>query len=274
MDHNKLWKTLKEMGTKVYYVWYKLIGEAGHADTAPECIQVRIQPTTRLVPYKAPTETENGNLAYYIGNDGKMYWDALGLAEILDPNEVILPATGKKEKPEPPVPDNKTDGSGTSNDSSGGQSAKRGTGKRGLIIISPDGTTQYLLGAGLTGSDSHWRLDAAGFWHYTYDNGRTARNEWVQISYGGRTDWYAFDEDGKMRTGWFISGGEHYYLEKLANGFQGAMVTGWKLIAGKWYYFETNPDKTLGRMYHGERTPDGFMVGEDGSWDGNPAANR
>ncbi|MBQ8934106.1 MAG: InlB B-repeat-containing protein [Lachnospiraceae bacterium] len=259
------WSTSIPTGTatKVYYVWYKLIGEEGQADSKPECVQVRIQPTTELVPYKAPTETENGNKAYYIGNDGKLYWDALGLAEILDPNEVIIPATGKKENPLTP------DSSGASNDSSGGQGRDGATGKRGLIIISSNGTRTSLMD-----SDPHWRIDAAGNWHYTHDNGQAARNEWIQITYNGKTDWYAFDEDGKMRMGWFYSEGNYFFLEKHPTGYQGSMVTGWKLIDGKWYYFETVPGKTQGRMYHDEVTPDGFKVGADGSWDGKPAAGR
>ena len=238
------------------------------------------QPTTRPVPYKAPTETENGNKAYYIGSDGKLYWDALGLAEILDPNEVIIPAMGKKENPLTPDSsgasddnsDSSSDGSGVSNDTSGGRSAKEATGKRGVIIISSDGSVSRP--GDLSDPDSHWRLDGDGNWHYTNVNGRSARNEWVQISYNGRTDWYAFDEDGRMRMGWFYSGGEYFYLEKHTTGFRAAMVTGWKFIEGKWYYFETVPGKTQGRMYRNEMTPDGYRVSQDGSWDGRPASGR
>ena len=248
--------------TKVYYVWYKLIGEDGHADSTPECIQVRIQPTTRLVPYKAPTKTEPGNKAYYIGNDGKMYWDALGLAEITDPNDVIIPPTGEDE----PVPHGN---SGGSEGSSGG-----GTGRHGVILIPSDGIPQYFsydLTAEQTG---RWSQDAGGNWHYNHEDGREARGEWVLIHYQGKDSWYAFDQYGTMRVGWFVSGGETYYLDQKLNEYLGAMVTGWRQILDKWYYFDPAPGHLQGRMYHGEYTPDGYWINDDGTWDGKPAVKK
>jgi hypothetical protein len=260
--------------TKVYYVWYKLIGEQGTPDTDPACIQVRIQAVTTLVPYKAPTASTPGNKAYYIGNDGKLYWDALGLAEILDASEVIIPVI---------VPtDEETSGNGTSYDGSKSGGKSGSTGKHGMIAGGGSGGSGIIAGgtgpAGTSGSgnaaavyDGRWSQDAASGWHFSFAGGNEARSEWVLINYGGKNSWFAFDENGTMRTGWFVSGGSTYYLQPESNGSQGEMVTGWQRISGKWYYFEVTPGGTFGRMYRGETTPDGFTVGEDGSWDGSPA---
>ena len=53
----------------------------------------------------------------------------------------------------------------------------------------------------------------------------------------------------------------------LAGSMQTQMRTGWQLIDGKWYYFHMLSDGTKGRMYRSSRTPDGYYVKEDGSWD-------
>jgi glucan-binding YG repeat protein len=116
-----------------------------------------------------------------------------------------------------------------------------------------------------------WSRDAANNWHYSHADGSAARSEWALISDGGRANWYAFDENGAMRTGWFVSDGQTYYLETTPDATQGAMAIGWKQIDGRWYYFEIIAGDRQGRMYRGEQTPDGYRVGEDGGWDGSPA---
>ena len=45
------------------------------------------------------------------------------------------------------------------------------------------------------------------------------------------------------------------------------MLTGWQFINGKWYYLNSNHDGSAGIMYSNRRTPDGWYVKEDGSWD-------
>ena len=48
-----------------------------------------------LVPAKDPTETEDGNKAYYVcGECKEWFWDGTGLSKIDDHSEVIIPATG------------------------------------------------------------------------------------------------------------------------------------------------------------------------------------
>lgn len=77
--------------------------------------------------------------------------------------------------------------------------------------------------------------------------------------------WYAFDENAALRTGWIYDEilGHWFYVDP-----DQGMKTGWHRINGKWYYFHTVSDGTRGRMYSNTRTPDGYYVGKDGSWDG------
>ena len=76
-------------------------------------------------------------------------------------------------------------------------------------------------------------------------------------------NWYRFDENGNLITGFFTDkDGTLYYLDK-----DGIMVTGWQLIDGKWYYFNPVSDGTRGSLYRNTTTPDGYRVGPDGVWD-------
>ena len=111
---------------------------------------------------------------------------------------------------------------------------------------------------------SHWMKDAKGWWlRYsdgTWPMGRAGAYHWEKIN--GR--WWAFGADGYISSGWIydtIYQGWFYMDEN-----QG-MLTGWQFIDGKWYYLNPNSDGTAGIMYTKRRTPDGWYVKEDGSWD-------
>lgn len=111
---------------------------------------------------------------------------------------------------------------------------------------------------------SHWMKDAKGWWlRYsdgTWPMGRADAYHWERIN--GR--WWAFGADGYISSGWIydtIYQGWFYMDEN-----QG-MLTGWQFINGKWYYLNPNSDGTAGIMYTKRRTPDGWYVKEDGSWD-------
>jgi len=82
-------------------------------------------------------------------------------------------------------------------------------------------------------------------WYYI-NNGVLYKNKWACVynpyaktGMGQRSyDWFAFDENGKMRTGWYSDpAGNVFYLNPVADGSRGKMVTGWKQIDGYWYYF-------------------------------------
>ena len=216
--------------------------------------------------------TEEGNTAYYVCTGcGRWFEDATALAEITDKSSVIIKPTGhswdegvvtkeptytsegvrtytclhnSSHTKEEAIPKKKRRSSSGSSESGSGSSVSRSTG-------------------------GSWSLDASG-WHYK-ENGVLLKNTWKYLPYNGVSYWYYFDESGTMKTGWSDQNGNRYYLYPVSDGWMGRMVTGWQKIEGKWYYFETAAGKDQGRMYRSERTPDGYYVGPDGAWDGNPA---
>ena len=86
------------------------------------------------------------------------------------------------------------------------------------------------------------------------------------------TDWFRFDEDGTMVTGWFTDAdGLRYYLSEESDGTLGHMVTGWKWLKDengleKCYYFNPVSDGTKGKLMTNTTTPDGYKVDENGCW--------
>ena len=85
------------------------------------------------------------------------------------------------------------------------------------------------------------------------------RYQWEQVN--GR--WYAFDEQGYLKTGFFYDAGYDgwFYVDENAG-----MHTGWFQINGKWYYFKDVSDGTRGIMLRNQKTPDGYFVDENGVW--------
>lgn len=111
---------------------------------------------------------------------------------------------------------------------------------------------------------SHWIKDARGWWlRYsdgTWPMGRAGAYHWERIN--GR--WWAFGAEGYLSTGWIYDTLHQGWFYMDEN--QG-MLTGWQFINGKWYYLNSNQDGSAGIMYSKRRTPDGWYVKEDGSWD-------
>ena len=114
--------------------------------------------------------------------------------------------------------------------------------------------------------EGQWILDGTGWW-YRDSDGSYPANTWRYVSYQGRMDWYHFNADGYITTGWFTDTDGHiYYLNPVSNGFMGAMATGWQQIDGIWYYFHTEADGYRGMLYVNTTTPDGYLVDEKGQW--------
>ena len=111
---------------------------------------------------------------------------------------------------------------------------------------------------------SHWIKDARGWWlRYsdgTWPMGNTGAFHWEKVN--GR--WWAFGAEGYLSTGWIYDTLHQGWFYMDEN--QG-MLTGWQFINGKWYYLNSNHDGSAGIMYSNRRTPDGWYVKEDGSWD-------
>ena len=141
-------------------------------------------------------------------------------------------------------------GSGSSGGGGGGSSS--GSGR-------PKAATE----AGPAGT---WIQDGTGWW-FQYKDGSHPKNIWVQLGYNGNLEWYHFDGNGYMQTGWFTDvDGNRYFLHNVSDGTQGRMVTGWNLLDGQWYYFNPVSDGTRGALYVNRTTPDGYTVGADGVW--------
>lgn len=131
-------------------------------------------------------------------------------------------------------------------------------------------------------------------WAFVLNGGERLKNMWASLSYQyegtNRTGWYRFSEAGLVLSGWYQDEkGNWYYLNPSHDGWYGemqtgwhyeegegnwyyldpvtgAMATGWREIGGKWYYFNETAQKPYGAMYAGTETPDGYQVGQDGSW--------
>lgn len=75
-------------------------------------------------------------------------------------------------------------------------------------------------------------------WVYV-DSGSPVLNDWLKIE----DDWYHFDSDAVMNTGFFEDDDTHmYYLCDRSGCTNGAMQTGFQTIDGDTYYFRTSKD--------------------------------
>lgn len=101
-----------------------------------------------------------------------------------------------------------------------------------------------------------WVSNGQGWSYYT--NNQMVRNNWVKDSVG---IWYFLGDDGVMKKDWIKNDGKWYFLNN-----NGAMLSNqWIKSGGKSYYLTKSGDMAVNT-----RTPDGFMVGADGAWDGKP----
>lgn len=93
----------------------------------------------------------------------------------------------------------------------------------------------------------------SGRWTFTGADGHQYRSEWAAVDnsqYANTAagqqlfDWFYFDADGYMHTGWYQdpANGYWYYLQELSNGVRGRMVTGSYTINGKTYQFSDVSD--------------------------------
>lgn len=105
-----------------------------------------------------------------------------------------------------------------------------------------------------------WTQSGAN-WSYI-NNGKKVTG-WLALS---SSDWYLFDSNGTMLSGWQQVDGRWYLLNLNHDGTFGKMLTGWQHIGEKWYYLNTFHDGTFGAMYTNCTTPDGYKVGLDGAW--------
>ena len=111
-----------------------------------------------------------------------------------------------------------------------------------------------------------------GLWKLQQSDGSYASSQWAYID----NNWYLFNGNENMLTGWQKVNGEWYYLHT-----DGAARTSWQIIEGKWYYFDNNGKmltgwqdinnkyyyfNTSGAMLYNTLTPDGYTVNAEGVW--------
>lgn len=124
--------------------------------------------------------------------------------------------------------------------------------------------------------DGKWSQDAQGRW--SFEKGRRYANEWAAVfnpyadlSKGQPAyDWFCFDENGFMRTGWHTDeNGDTFFLHSISDGRLGHMYTGWNWIDDngdgvyECYYFGTEANGRRGQLYR-SATVDGYKVNEKG----------
>ena len=147
------------------------------------------------------------------------------------------PGTNPKATPSNPdkqdtpnKPNNNSSGNGGSG-RSGGSGKSGGSGssgrKKAKAVTKP--------------ANGDWMQDSKGWWYKQHD-GSYPKNTWLQLSYNNKSNWYYFDEQGYMQTGW-------------------------KLVNGKWYYMYENTEggNTKGAMA-ASTTINGYRVDASGAW--------
>lgn len=115
------------------------------------------------------------------------------------------------------------------------------------------------------GTDGQWIQDAKGWW-FRFEDGTWPRSQWIELEWNGVKNWYYFNEEGYMATGWKDDAGHTYYLHPASDGTCGYMYTGWHEINSLWYYFSTVSGGPKGSLLKSTVTPDGYAVGTDGVW--------
>lgn len=94
--------------------------------------------------------------------------------------------------------------------------------------------------------ENRWVKGSNGWW-YEYSDGTYAVG-WAKLKWSGGTDWFYFDKNGWMLTGWVYTGGYWYYLSSKT----GVMLTGWLSYKGKKCYLEPKSGKNQGHAYRNE----------------------
>ena len=156
------------------------------------------------------------------------------------PSDIVTPgksglednkAHGKATPSVPKKPEN--NGGGRRNGRNSGGGSGRGSGRGSKKDKNAKNNNKPLVGK--------WINDAKGWW-YKESNGSYPKSTWKQIDYNGVKNWYYFDE-------------------------QGYMATGWKLINDKWYYMYENTEKghIKGSMAYSTKVGE-YKIGFDGAW--------
>jgi glucan-binding YG repeat protein len=107
----------------------------------------------------------------------------------------------------------------------------------------------------------HWAwVQSGGAWYYLGGaNDGAAHTGWQWIDWSGGSDWFYFNGDGTMCTGWLQYNGQWYFLYDNGN-----MAQGWLQLGDTWYYLTPGS----GVMVTGQQTIDGrtSQFDDSGAW--------
>lgn len=99
-----------------------------------------------------------------------------------------------------------------------------------------------------------YKDEETGDWYYYDKNGKLVTG-WFK---DGGNEWYYADEDGKLVRGWFNDGGN----DGRYSGDDGKLHSDWLKVNDNWYYFDRNGSIAKNTII------DGRYIGLDGRWDG------
>lgn len=99
-----------------------------------------------------------------------------------------------------------------------------------------------------------YKDEETGDWYYYDKNGKLVTG-WFK---DGGSEWYYADEDGKLVRGWFNDGGN----DGRYSGDDGKFHSDWLKVNDNWYYFDRNGSIAKNTII------DGRYIGLDGRWDG------
>jgi uncharacterized repeat protein (TIGR02543 family) len=179
--------------------------------------------------------------------------------------------SGKNEETKPVDPGIDTNTKPTVPDT-GGSFTVNPEDPRDVTYTKPDGTV----------AKDEWVGDGED-WYHVDENGKLSYDWFLE----GERTWYKLNKQPGEKFGAALIGWNYEPMDGKKYFFDPAntkMLIGWQKIDGNWYYFternvaqtyygsnpdgwlydETKPGKPYGSMYQNERTPDGYLVDENG----------
>ena len=247
--------TREQAGNQAQIMIYDLVMENYRSAEISLCVELQDDPNQKPDSEPAPDTGGSGNTGSGSGNTGSGSGNSGGGSGNTGSSGNTGGGSG-----------NTGGGSGNTGGSSGNTGGSGNTGSRGHShdhdekrITNSDRTTWIFTGR-------KWRLRRpngsyarGSIVSQSFIDGMKVRHQWEQVN--GR--WYAFDEQGYLKTGFFYDAGYDgwFYVDENAG-----MHTGWFQINGKWYYFKDVSDGTRGIMLRNQKTPDGYFVDENGVW--------
>lgn len=178
-------------------------------------------------------------------------------------------------------------GGGSSGGSSGG-----GTSVSAVNGVSPNNLNASQVANGHNTPGSINAISVRGSWIYSENKwkfidtmGVIYKDRWAYIDtsshlYNEISDWYRFDENGDIVTGFYFENGKMYFLNDgvLNRGDEGKMLTGWHWLPsfdGGYccYYFEEE-GTNRGMLVSNGIVRDGYIVDAYGRWCENGQVKR